>query len=169
MANNFNDSQNKDLVNTIIDRLKMNPVTDNIPRSVIPTIQPVFEIDQKKCTFARNGRASNATSTTIMTTSSSMDTYLCGGSVSVAKDVSSTSTATNLLVTLADGTAASIVEIVGITLTAQENCITTNFNPPLKLARNTIVAITNTTATANILAGGTIWGYTEEAGNNLSV
>lgn len=162
---NFNDTQNKQLVTTAIDELKLNPLTDAIPRQVIPTIQPTFELKRKVCEVLREGACLNATSATVYTTPSDKDFYLVGGQLSLLKDSTATSVLTSLsVVPDSTGTAQGCILLAGQTLTAQTLSESVVFNPPLKLKRNSNLAIANSTAVANVHARGSIWGYTEESG-----
>lgn len=161
---NFNDTQNKQVVNTAIDELKLNPLTDAIPRQVIPSIQPVFELKRRVCNISKLGGATNSAATTLYTTPSDKDFYLAGAFLSVIKDATSTSAFSSIRGTVDGQDIADIIAIAGMTLTVQSESTSVTFNPPLKLKRNTTVTVNNSTAVANITAYGSIWGYTEEEG-----
>lgn len=162
---NFNDTQNKQLVNTAIDELKLNPVTDAIPRQVVPTIQPVFELKRKSINVIKNAGLINGTTGTIYTTPSDKDFYLMGSSITYIKDASSTSIYSTVRCTIEDGTLSDVNVIAQLTLTAQQGSNSINYGQEgIKLKRNTAITIQNSAGTANITAYGIIWGYTEETG-----
>jgi len=167
MALDFNDSQNKDVINNIIDTLKLNPVTDLIPRRVVPSIQPVFEV-YAPVAFVKSATATNSTVATIYTTPSNKDFYLCSAQCSVQKDVLSTSDLTHITVII-DGTSVSTANIVGLGLTIESGTASMTFPVPVKVDRNTIIAIKNSVGDGSVRATGSISGFLKETGNNLSV
>lgn len=162
---NFNDTQNKQLVNTAIDELKLNPRTDAVPQQVIPTIQPVFELKRKTITVFSSASASNATSALVYTTPSDRDFYLVASHLSMKKDGSSPSTSSSI-VAVPDSTGAGVAInfVQGSASLAQEAHIYMDYPLPIKLKRNSQITVTNSSGTATIIASAFIYGYTEDAG-----
>lgn len=162
---NFNDTQNKQIVNTAIDEFKLNPLTDAIPRQVVPTIQPVFELKRKICNVGEQAIADNALTENIYTTPVDKDFFLCGGFLSVIKDATATSIVSTISLTKSDGTAFYPAMIETMTLTAQNANQNFYISPPVLVKRGTVITVTNSTDVGNVKARGCIWGYTEETAN----
>lgn len=162
---NFNDTQNKQIVTTAIDELKLNPLTDAIPRQVIPTIQPTFELKRRYANIVKTGTRTSSGSATVYTTPSDKDFYLTGVQMSWSKDVTNDGTTASLQVTIdGDSTASNILRLYGQSVTANQIAETMSFLYPIKLARNSTITINQTyTAGASSLAS-TITGYTEDVG-----
>jgi len=160
-----------DVVNNMISEIQRSDVRQRISQAlgftnpelaprVIPSYLVPSLIANDKVFFANtatgaSGTASNATTTTIHTTSSSYDTYLNSLTLSVAKDATSTSTASAITAVI-NGATVTLASIAGLTLTAQSASITLAFPVPIKLDRSSIIAVTNTTAVANVRAAGSV-------------
>ena len=131
----FNDNQNKRINNFIVDELRLNPITDAIPKQVIPSIQPVFNVNQKICdVFGTNSTSSSNAGVTIFTSASNVDTYITFATIGLAKDATcdSTNGALNLNATI-NGVTAGLLTIPHVTLVATNTTITASFNPPISL------------------------------------
>lgn len=164
----FNDQQNKRISNFIVDELRLNPVSDNIPKTVVPSIQPTFEVDRKfSVPLATNNNTATG-SATILTTPANVDTYITGVHLSFIKDATC-DVATNSLVqitAISQGTTYGLLSFPLITLTAQTGSDFAVFNPPLKVDRGTAIALTSATFSAGImLRFSKIFGYTEQTGD----
>lgn len=101
----------------------------------------------------------NATSATIYTTPLDRDFFLKEIQFTYSKDASSTST--NLLVTaIIDNVTKNLYRVNVLTTTATQGGVDhISFKNPIKIDRNTIIAIANDSATANINISATIFGY----------
>jgi hypothetical protein len=161
----FNDTQNKEIVNNVIDVLKLNPITDAIPRQVIPTIQPVFAVEPQISTFLLSSAGTDDFS--LATTSSTRDTYITGAVLSVAKVATDTLATVNLTVTPENSSETVLIGYRGVTLTADSQTISVSLPYPLKLKRNTLIRVDFNVA--NGASTASIWGFTRDGGNNLSV
>jgi len=158
-----NDTQNKAISNNIIDTLKLNPITDNIPRAVIPTIQPVFEVNPKVCNVVRHSNLAVTGSGTIFTTPSDRDFYLNSASLGMIKDATCdvASNSESSLTVTTEGTARRLLQMPLLTLTAQSENATISYPIPLKLDRNTTITIQSATFSAgSLLRYGAITGFT---------
>jgi len=124
-------------------------------------IQPVVVVEPG-VDIARSVNLTNGTAATIFTTPADKDFYLISATVAVIKDVTSTSTGTFVQVFMPDGTGNAILRIPGITLTPQSGQMSISYPVPIRLARNTVISVNNTTATANISAQACITGFTME-------
>jgi len=155
----FNDNQNRDITNTIVDNLKMNPITDVIPKTVIPSIQPTFDVDSyHERALIESQPAINAVGAAIYTADSINDTFITAVSLSVIKDVTSTSTNSTVTATVM-GVAKILLALESLTLTPQAEAITLTFKHPIKVDKGFSINVNNSTATGNISARGSIIGF----------
>lgn len=139
----FNDTQNKKIVGNVLDVLKLNPITDAVPRQVVPTIQPVFEVTPSYAAIIRDGARSTTGTTTLFTTPSDRDFFLTYAQITQSTDVTADNTGCELDVTV-DGTLRSVLQIVKQTTTATSGLTNRGtFAFPLKLDRGTGVVITH--------------------------
>lgn len=171
MFGNFNDTQNKNIVNNVIDELKLNPLTDAIPRQVIPTIQPVFEVKKKFADILRGGTIASTSSQTLYTTPSDRDFYLTGACLSIDKSATcDIASGRYTMVCTINGTANQAILSVAITtLTAQSQSVSLSFPTSIKVDRGTVIALSAASFSAGtFVRAGSIVGFTEEAGNNLT-
>jgi len=165
---NYNDTQNKAVVNNIIDELKLNPITDQIPRSVIPTIQPTFDVKKKFCNIVRSTTNTGSTAT-VYTTPSDKDFYLVSAGLSFTKANDAVGVDWVIRGFPENDAIRNFVSITSTTLTVDTENAFTQFNPPIKLMRNSIITIVPDNSTGTFRMSGNIAGYTEEAGNDKSV
>lgn len=135
---------------------------DIIPSQLAEKVVPVMEVNPKmlrRCNIVRGQEAANSTSGTIYTTPADKDFFMVACQLGVIKDVTSTSTLSTLRATI-DGVQQKLLEIPGITLTAQSAVVSLSFPDAIKIDRNTAIVITASTNVANIQTVGTIIGYT---------
>lgn len=158
----FNRTKNSRIKNYFVDVLGLNPIQDHIPDSVMPSIQPVVEADKKVCNIVR-GTTGTGTTATIYTTPSDQDFYLTSATLSWSKDATATAVSCNISATISNTTQV-IINLAGLTLTAEQNSNTIVLDPPIKIDRNTAITLNNGTNVANIRSAGTIIGYTEVSG-----
>lgn len=146
----MNDCQNRQLITNIVDDLKMNPIKDSVPKTVVPTIQPTFMTNLNYSTSG--GAASTNTSAgaaTAFTASATQDTYLTAIGISVAKDATcDAATGTISANITVNGSTISVVSIAAQTLTAMDQTITIPLQFPIKIDRSSAVRTTNFTFTA---------------------
>jgi len=153
MSNN----QNAKITNEVKRAFGLNNMT-GYPMKVSEAILPVVDVNPRYTNIIGAAPATNATSGTPYTTPANKDFYLTGFTISLIKDVTSTSTATALMAYI-NGVQVALGRIAGITLTAQNDSLSASFPFPLKIDRNTAITITNTTNVANIAAYASIYGY----------
>lgn len=146
------------------EAIRGNAQTNLSPSNVAGQVIPVININPKHSRRCNITRATSATgsSGTIYTAPTDKDFFIVACSLSVCKDVTATSTNSDINVTI-DGATNPILSIAGLTLTAQSESVSLCFNSPIKIDRGTSVTISNTTNVANIRTRGTITGYTTEA------
>lgn len=153
---------NSEQIKEEIKALGLQPGAQNIPNPI-----PVVETNPKLlrvCDVIRNSTATNATTAGIYTTPTTKDFYLVGVSLSVIKDVTSTSVVSDVRATVAgiSSTSSRILSISGISLTPQTDSVAISFPFPIKVDRGTIISVNNSTNVGNIRSDGCIWGYTVE-------
>jgi len=156
MVNNNNSALTKELIEG--GRLQ---TIQGVPQTISNYIQPVMEVNPKLlriCNLCKSASASNATGVTIYTTPTGQDFYLVSCQLGVIKDVTSTSTNTNIQVFI-DGVSISLLRIPGITLTPQSEVISLAFPYPIKIDRGTAISTNSSSNVANITYVATIQGY----------
>lgn len=134
---------------------------DKMPDELGGQVVPTCEVNPRFTSpslFCKANTAANATSQTIYTTPADADFYLVACQLSMIKDAGATSTHSSLNLYV-DGVAQNILSIPGITLTAQNQSISLSFPRPLKIDRNTIIAVQNGTNNANVLARASVTGF----------
>jgi len=122
------------------------------PVAVIP-IQPTIKIV----------RRSVVAGGVIYTTPTDKDFYIVSVSLSVAKTAAQTGSNVAILTTI-EGASISILDIRGITLTAQDASRDISFHYPIKLDRGTTITLSPTGDYTSL--SGIIYGYTEEVTRN---
>lgn len=153
---------NSELTAELIQAGKLQVARDKIPSEIAEKVVPVIDVNPKHariCNLVKRQSIVNSASGIIYSVPSSKKTFICGYSLSVIKDVTSTSDRSKINCYLPSGEAITIAEITGITLTPQEQTITATINPPLELQPGTNIDLTNSTNVANINTSGIIWGF----------
>lgn len=128
-----------------------------------PVIQPVVKVSPRM--FTISGNANNAISSTLLTAPAGKKTFIHAATISVIKDATSTSTVSYLNCT-SKGVIRSFIPIAGITLTAQSETLSINFDDPIEIDPSTTVTINNSTNVANINTYASIQYTYEETNNN---
>jgi len=159
MAKIYNSEVTKDLANNAGIQQNIDKVPNELAEKIVPTFESNPELF-RKCNVIITNTAVNATNATIYTTPKDRDFYLVGASLSVIKDAGSTSTETSINVqTDETNTTQRFLSIIGLSGVAQSETISISLPYPLKLRRNTIQTLTNSTNNANISARGVLYGY----------
>lgn len=167
VLSNFNDTQNKDIVLNIQDTLKLNPLTDAVPKAIVPTIQPTFEVHRKVSDQVSGLIATSTGVQTLLTASATKDTYITGATLSIIKDSTcdmASGAVTITCVPNASGVSKNLVGIAILTLTAQADSISIAFPTPIKIARGSIVTMPGAFTVGACSRIGTISYYTEDSG-----
>ena len=149
-------NRNADVKQEIItsQRLQLE-LGDNVQQPV-----PVIEVNPKIIAEVKvaNANVFNGTTGTILSADTNNDIYIIGCESSLIKDVTSTSGTSYISVTLG-GKVTRIIEIVGLTLTVQQQNVVCMFSHPLKIDQNTAIYLNNQTGVANINTTGIIYYY----------
>jgi hypothetical protein len=155
------ETRNNEILKITGQVTNLNPYEAKMPTKLNDTVQAVFPVgfQGKFCDIVRDSITTNATTSTAYTTPTDRDFYLTAAALNVIKDVTSTSTASRLLVNIS-GSLRTILEITGITLTVQQEVTSISFPFPIKLDRGTTITVTNSTNVANCSSKGIIYGFT---------
>ena len=139
------------------DAVRGNSVTNIAPTKVNDFIQPVININPKDYRRVNIVR-SRATAGAIYTTPVDKDFFLTSSFLSVAKVAADTGTDASVTCTI-DGASQTLTTVSGVTLTLNFANLAREFNPPIKIDRNTAI----TSVAGNITrCGSGICGYTVE-------
>lgn len=137
-----------------------------LPNTLNAVVSPVLECNpamMRKINVVKYAACTNATTQTVFTTDASNDFYICAITLGVSKDATSTSTNSQVKAYLADTEAFTPVAIVaGQTLVAQNETVTITFAQPMKLKRNSVVQLANTTNVANCTSHCIVYGFIDE-------
>lgn len=158
---------NSEIMQEIRNRAKLQGAVSAIPAQLGKEVIPTIEVNPqmvKNAQIVRSGRALNSTAVTIYTTPTDQDFYLTSAAISFIKDVTSTSTVTDLRVFI-NGSAQTLLRFDGITLTVQTGSVSMTFPHPIKIDRGSIITINNGTNTATIAGSGMIVGFIDESSN----
>jgi len=158
---------NSTLTRELIDAAKIQTSKDKIPSELAEKVVPVMEVNPKllrRVNIIKGATAVNTTPVTIFTTQSGKDFYCTAATLSLIKDVNSTSVYSSIQCSV-DGLVVNLLKISSLTLTPQNDSAVINFNPPIKIDRSTAVVIASSTNVANITNTGTIFGYYDDTSN----
>lgn len=148
----YNTAISRGLQNTL--NLKGESLPDEVDDIIVPTINASPSVDV--VAYAQN---SNATSTTIMTTAADRDFYLCAIMLSHANDSGALTTHAGVTAII-DGTTQLLIHTtLSGTINYTGNPVYMPLPTPIKIDRNTIIAIVHTNATAVTRTTATIYGY----------
>ena len=155
---------NAELIKNLINKAKININIDNVPSELAEKIIPVLEVSTPaQLIQIEAGTASDATFATIYTTSSNKNTYLVGAELTTSKDALATSIVSSISIVPFGKAGVSILTTRYEPTTAGHIHREIFFgNHPIKLAKNSEIRITNSTAIASIDSGGIAYFYEED-------
>lgn len=150
-------------VRTIDDNIKtdlgLKEGIDVIPKQVLPTIQPIYEVLRRVCNFNRAGSFSDSTGGTFFSTPTDRDFYVTAVQLTYSKDAINTATFVNLGCTV-NGATVNLARIRFEPLTAGNDHQEISFPFPIKIDRGTNVTGITDNGTASIDFSGALFGYT---------
>jgi len=152
------ENQNAEITKVMSEELKESNLA-TLPRNVSNNIQPVLQVNQQPEVKILDGTASDAVSSTLMTTSSNKDTYIVGAQLTVSKDAVSDSTTSYLALQPKGDIFDDALRLRYEPSTAGSHHIALTFPIPILLERNTAIRVHNQTATASIDATAIIYYY----------
>ncbi len=127
---------------------------------VYPEILPVIPITGI-INIIRSASLSSGATTNIYTTPTDKDFYIDALCVSLAKDVNATTTALTITATI-DGVSVAILSIACTTLTLERSDKEIYFEKPIKIDRNTVIALSSGTNVATFRFSCNLYGHVEE-------
>jgi len=152
---------NSELTKELIDGGKIQTAYDPVPKHLAEKVVPVMEVNPKILQpiniFVRGSSAASGTST-IYTTPTDKDFFLCGVSCDMNSDAAADNTYYVLQATLQDGTTLDL-RWQKTTLTAFNKTAIYNFPKPIKLKKGSTVTIGTTFTVGAATKDVTIWGY----------
>lgn len=153
-------SFNKDLQNVANEQFNIKNgdfFSEQIPNILTPVVPIVPYANVVKSA----GIGSGGTSTTIYTTPTDRDFYLCSAWLSLAQDAGSAVTE-HYIRAYVGGSQINILAKECIASTAQSDTITISFKFPIKIDRNTALTVEHGAASAVVNTLGGITGYISE-------
>lgn len=154
--------QRQEVIQNIIERLRLDAALGNIPTSTATQIQAIINAEPIPRIQAEFGAMSDGTTNTIITTHATKKTYLTSVSLTVNKDVNSNAVLSTIDAQPKGGAALAIFSLRYEPLTANEFESNMTFPIPILLEPGTNIVVTNNSGTASIDARGTITYYEEE-------
>jgi len=148
-----------EVIQEVIRKLRLNSGLETTPSIVEDKIRAVIDVEPKPMVNTTTGTASDATTATILTTSTSRRSFLTYCSLSVAKSVLATSLFSDIAVFPRGKASSTVLRIRYEPVTAGEFTNSINFDTPIELEPGTIVTVTNTTTTSSIDSSGTVGIY----------
>jgi hypothetical protein len=151
--------QSKEVIDKLSRDLKIQPAL-SLPKNVVNSVQPIFNVNPDRELKAVLGSAIDAASNTIFTTDSKKETYIAGVGVTVSKDASATSNLTTVRAIPYGASSTSYIFAMRYEpLTAGQFTSYFTFPHPMRIKKGSTVTITNSTAIASIDASAVIYYY----------
>jgi len=152
------DIQSKEVIDKISDELKIQPAL-SIPRTLGKDIQLSYNVNPVRNIQVIRSPLIDASAVTMLTTSPTKRTFICGVQLSVSKSVLSTSVFSNISANPKNGAAVQLAELRYEPVTAGEHETQIQFTCPIELDTGTNVILNNSTAIASIDTIGIIYFY----------
>lgn len=141
---------NGEIIRKLINEAKINTAHDVTPTQLAEKIIAVLNVNPDKQINVGYGECNDATTNTLFTTSTTKDTFLIGGSMSISKDAGATSVESTILLTPFGKAVIKFMAIRYRGSTAGEHSKEVILPFALKLARGTTVTHTNSAAATAI-------------------
>lgn len=162
---------NSELQRQLIDGARIQTAREQTPQQladkVVPTMETNFKLLKNINIVKHLSQSASAGGTTIYTTPTNQDFYLCGVSASFTKDAACDVPSQSFIIniSLPDGTTSRFCIAELLTLTAQSGNFTEFFEArPIMLARNSSITITsNVFAAGNFRRSFSIFGFVDES------
>jgi len=140
----LNQLSNKSIKQDLIDEARLNIAYDNIPSTVLPTIQPTISVEKKYVDIVRTRTtAGSETGYALYTTPTDKFFYLTNAQLSISKDAAcDAATGACFIYGFVSGAIRNLIQVSTITLTAMQDTVSVTFSPPVKLDRNTAITAT---------------------------
>lgn len=148
------------IANDFLNSLKLDVAGgDKAPNETSDKI--VLTYDYTNTKYANIVKFDSSTTTadlTLYTTPTDRDFYLTFAQISIVKNATDDGTNTNLNVTIG-GASVTLMSIRGLTTTAQDQSLVSNFTVPIKLDRNSAIRVAHATTAGSIAKYGSIAGF----------
>jgi hypothetical protein len=131
---------------------------DALPSELNDTIVPVFDVRPPANIIRTASAVNTGAAQTLYTTPTDQDFFLTNALIGVIKDVTATSTNSQLKVTI-DGVARTILNIPGLTLTVQNQSVPMAYPNPIKVDRGTNITLENSTGVGNVTSTAAVVGF----------
>lgn len=157
--------QNSSLIKAIRSAFGLS-ISEGFPQTVNNGVQAVCNVNPKdylEPVIISTSRTTTGAST-LFTTSATKDTYINSVSISLTKDATNDAAIGVSAVTatpFGQVSAQNILALSMLTLTAQDKQLSISFVRPIRLARNTAVALNGTTYTVGLMTRTVVVAYTE--------
>lgn len=154
---------NQTLLKALRDKLKIFNA-ESVPTQLAEKIVPVVSLDlQYKEIKIASATATDATTATLITSSTTKRTFITSASLTISKDVVSTATSSGVYCfPLGAGGAGVLAFIRYEPLTAGQFHQVITFPFPIEIEKGTIVTVINSTNVASIDTTGTVFYYEED-------
>ena len=131
------------------------------PKQLSPTISPVFEVGPKITTLTRSQTSTTTGSTTLYTTLTDKDFFITAASLSFMKDAACDVASGECcrIQFYQGGALRTVLGFASITATADSKAATISFKYPVKVDRNTAIAVTGTFTAGVFVRNAIIHGY----------
>jgi len=142
---------NSKVAEELIDVAKAQSSVFKKPFNVSPVVIPTIEVNPKSNRVSNHAvRLSKATtgSTTIYTVPANKDYYITALGIAIAKDAASTSVASSISASI-NGITVNLIDLAGLTGTAQVDHINLSLKQPLKVDSGTNIVAGNGAAITN--------------------
>jgi len=153
--------QNTEVINNLAKELKeSNP--NMVPRSVMDKIQAVIiaNVDHKENTLVFDANRTTTGTTTIFTTPADKDFYLIACSMNYTADVTADSILYSLQAVPFGDVSTQFLSLRKNTVTLQNDNVNISFPIPIKLARSSIISMSQSFTVGASAMDGQIFGFT---------
>ncbi len=158
---------NTELINELINAVRLQQGRENIPSKFADTIVPTVETNPKLLKHVNifKSRMEDTNNVFIIyTTPTDKDFYLTYASLIVTQPATTTNTLTDITAILESGLTVKIVTTPKVTTSSRANPAMNKYESAfaIKLKRGTTIILTNTFSAGECIASATIGGYTLE-------
>jgi hypothetical protein len=151
-----NEATNRQIQDNLINELGLHQGIDTIPKLIVPSIQPVFEVG-KKIGIVRSASKTTTGTTPIYTTPADRDFFLTNLFLSNVTDASCDNT--SIFIQFVQNGVTYYLLFPKITLTAFSGNTQLNLSVPIKVDRASNISISSTFTLGTSTSHGVIVGY----------
>jgi len=153
------DIQSKEVIDKMSDELKVQP-SMALPRKLVDSIQPVFEVGQTKPLIQIATRTlADATSGAIFTSSAQKDTWITALELGYVTDVLAVATSVSLRIIQRNDASDDVLTLQKTTLTVANDKTHLSLPTPILIQRGSAVSIVTDSGTGSIDMRGIVYFY----------